>query len=207
MRSALAGLPAATNRRLRRLADRLGRTGLIGAALAATCVGYFAGSVQPLRTQIAEMRAADARTGRAPVAPPPGQDDRDRLRGFVSAFPDAHELPRLLESLYEMAQRSGIHLAQGEYRLQTADALGIANYRITLPVTGAYPRVRKFLALSLAEIPGVALTHLNLQRERIAEGQIDARVELTLYLRANEPSYARPSDDLERVSEAAEHSR
>lgn len=201
------GMLAAVRRHLHRFADGLGPLGAVGTLLATTCVGYFAGSVQPMRLQIDELRAG-LRQGHDVIVTPAGPDAQvARLDRFVTGFPESTQLSQLLGSLYKLAEHDGLRLAQGEYRLVEADALGMLQYRIVLPVSGSYPRIRHFLGSALAEIPGLALTQFNLHRERIGQGQIAADIELTLHLRSRDPAYAKRSDNLEQLSDATEQAR
>ena len=174
-------------RALRRAADRIGPVGLIGIALLATCVGYAAGSIQPMREQLDAVRSADVATA--------VRDTRDRARSlragssdelsrFAAGFPDERELSQLLAAVYAIGDREGLRLAQGEYRFVEPDALGMVQYRVTLPVVGTYPTIRRFIGATLAQIPSIAVTQINLQRERVGLGRIEARIELTLHLRA-----------------------
>ena len=169
--------------RLRRAAERLGAPGLVGAAILATCLGYYGGSLQPLAQKIEALRALQA-TGAAPRARAPQQDLAETLRQFSAAFPAEGEVAGLLKQLYGLGERAGLRLTQGEYRYVAADALGMVQYRVTLPVRGRYPEIRQFIGAALAEVPWAAVTQVHLTRERVGDGRIDARVELTLHLRA-----------------------
>lgn len=169
--------------RLRRVAERLGAPGLVGAAILATCLGYYGGSLQPLERKIDDLRALQG-TGAAPRARAPQENLAETLRQFAAAFPAEAEVAGLLRQLYGLGERAGLHLTQGEYRYVPADALGMVQYHVTLPVSGRYPQIRQFLGAALAEVPWAAVTQVHLQRERVGDGRIDARIELTLHLRA-----------------------
>lgn len=182
--AAWRALPA----RLRRGADRLGRPGLVGAAIFATCAGYYAGSIHPLAEQIDELRAT---TQRAPRAAPQTPDPAEPLLRFAAGFPEERELAQALARLYALGERAGLRLSQAEYRHGDPDVLGIVQHRIALPVGGSYPQIRQFVAALLEDLPGAAVTQLTLQRERIGQARIDARLELTLYVRAGDARVAR----------------
>jgi hypothetical protein len=173
-------------RLLRRWADRSGPLGLIGAAILATCVGYYAGSIDPQRQHLESLRAeadiassASTRPARQPVG-----DAGTRLQQFAAGFPQERELAALLGQLYAIGERESVRLSQAEYRFVEPDVLGMVQYKIQLPVVASYPALRRFVAAALSELPSLAVTQINLQRERIGQGQLDARLELTLYLRA-----------------------
>lgn len=192
--------------RLRRAAERLGAPGLVGAAILATCLGYYGGSLQPLAHKIDGLRALQA-TGAAPRARAPQEDLAETLRQFAAAFPAEGEVAGLLKQLYGLGERSGLRLTQGEYRYVAADALGMVQYRVTLPVNGRYPNIRQFIGAALAEVPWAAVTQVHLQRERVGDGRIDARIELTLHLRAGGAAVAGTTATTEPFAVAAERTR
>lgn len=192
--------------RLRRAAERLGAPGLVGAAILATCLGYFGGSLQPFAQKIDALRALQA-TGAAPRARAPQEELADTLRQFAATFPGEGEVAGLLRQLYVLGERAGLRLTQGEYRYVAADALGMVQYRVTLPVNGRYPEIRQFIGAALAEVPWAALTQVHLQRERVGDGRIDARIELTLHLRAAGAPVAGATVATEPFAVAAEKAR
>lgn len=198
-RTSLATALGACRRHLRMAADRLGTPGMIGAAVLAACVGYYAGSVRPLADQVAALDtvAAQPRRPRAPAA-----DPAEPVRRFVAAFPDEREVAPLLARLYAIGEREGVRLARAEYRFVEPDALGMVQYRLSLPVNGSYPSIRRFVGAVLGEVPWAAVTQIGLQRERIGQGRIDARIEVTLHLRAGGARHAQASDAPQRISAA-----
>ena len=170
-------------RRLRRWADQIGPVGLIGVAIIATCIGYYAGSIDPQRQHLDALRAGTAAGPETERRATPADDASSRLLQFAEGFPDEKQLSSLLGRLYEIGEREGVRLSQGEYRLIEPDALGIIQYKMVLPVVASYPNMRRFVASALTELPTLAITQINMQRERVGQGQIEARLELTLYLR------------------------
>lgn len=197
MRTPIAAPLGACRRRLRAAADRLGTPGLVGAAVLAACVGYYAGSVRPLVERIESLDAAAAQPQRPRT---PAADPAEPVRRFAAAFPDERELAPLLARLYALGERAGVRLAQAEYRFVEPDALGMVQYRLSLPVSGPYPRIRSFVGAVLSEVPWAAVTQIGLQRERVDQGRIDARIEVTLHLRAGSARHAHDADAAQRVS-------
>jgi hypothetical protein len=183
-RPALAFDAGAARRQLRRWADRIGPIGMIGVAILATCAGYFAGSIEPQRAQLQALRASLDAPPEARPARAASSDVGTQLLQFAAEFPQERDLADLLGRLYAVGEREGVRLSQGEYRFIEPDALGMVQYKIALPVVASYPAMRRFVAAALSEIPSAAITQINLQRERIGQGQLEARIEMTLYLRA-----------------------
>lgn len=193
----------ALRRRLRRAAERLGAPGMIAVAILATCAGYYGGTVLPLEQQIESMRDAGA-SGTRPAQRRPEDKSGGPLLQFVAAFPEEREAASVLAQIYALGERAGVRLAQGEYRFIGPDALGMTQYKVMLPVSGRYPSIRKFVSSVLAEVPSIAVTQVNLQRERVGQQRIDARLELTLHLRVRAATIAGDAVATEPFSVAAE---
>ncbi|NNU42339.1 hypothetical protein [Ramlibacter montanisoli] len=85
--------------------------------------------------------------------------------------------------MFAAARDSGLQLSRGEYAVVTDRQTGLVQYRITLPVRGAYTQVRAFVAAALKAVPALALDELTFERRSISETQVEARIRLTLYLR------------------------
>jgi len=182
-RPAKASDSGRARRRLRRWADQIGPVGMIGVAILATCVGYYAGSIEPQRQHLESLRAGVAAGAQVQPRATPAEDASSRLLQFAEGFPDEKQLSGLLGKLYAIGEREGVRLSQGEYRLIEPDALGMIQYKMVLPVVASYPNMRRFVASALTEMPTLAITQVNMQRDRVGQGQVEARLELTLYMR------------------------
>jgi len=80
------------------------------------------------------------------------------------------------------AQRNGLSLDKGEYRLGQDKEFRLAQYQVTFPVRGTYAQVRGFVNAVLDAVPAAALDEITLKREAIGEQNLEARVRFTLYL-------------------------
>lgn len=130
------------------------------------------------RARRAEARLAAAERGEVVVAPSP---DRD-LQAFRAALPGQPEATGDIDRLYAAADAEGLSLARGEYGLVVEPGNGLARYQILLPVRGAYPQLRRFLARALETVPALGLEDLDLQRAQASETLLEARFRMTLYL-------------------------
>jgi hypothetical protein len=110
------------------------------------------------------------------------EDPARQLQLFYGFFDTGLKLPDALARLHNAASAQGIALDQGEYRLSKDRDGGLLRYQIALPVHGAYPSIRKFVARALRELPSAALDQISFERAKIGENYIDAQVRLTLYL-------------------------
>lgn len=132
-----------------------------------------------LRTQISNQRAQIAKNKAMQTAMPAPEDN---LLDFYRRFPVHVAAPDVLEKLYTAAADAGIALEQGEYRPETAKGDKLDRYQITLPVTGSYPQIRKFIARLLVDLPAISLDGVSFQRQKIGDAQVESQIKLTLYL-------------------------
>ncbi|MNT78114.1 hypothetical protein D3C72_2173220 [compost metagenome] len=88
----------------------------------------------------------------------------------------------MIERLYRLASAERISLARGEYALGIDPKTQLARYQIVLPVRGSYPQIRGFIKGLLKQLPTLVLEDLELQRKRIGDSELNARLRMTLYL-------------------------
>lgn len=192
--------------RVRSAVERVGRAGGLGIALLFGCAVFFVAAVQPAEDELAALqaqRAADELAGRSgrPVV-----DSVAQLNEFMAFFPLADSTAHWLERLYAAAEKEQLVLAQGIYKVRGESAVGLVAYQVTLPVRGSYPQVRRFIGQVLAEVPAASLESVQFQREKSADGAIDAKVVFALHLRAGEAAKPREParDDAFRQEAGAE---
>jgi hypothetical protein len=168
-------------RRLRRILEALGAPGVIGIGVLVFCLPFYLASVAPAEREVAKRSAAAAKTTRLagqPVSAPDGAADLER---FYRRFPTLDALQSELEAIYAHARASRLQLAQGEYRLEKG--VGLAAYRVTLPVRGSYAQVRQFVGHVLKDMPTASLDAVRFDRRKAGDAQLEAQVRLTIYLR------------------------
>jgi hypothetical protein len=168
-------------RRLRRILEALGAPGVIGIGVLVFCLPFYLASVAPAEREVAKRSAAAAKTTRLagqPVSAPDGAADLER---FYRRFPTLDALQSELEAIYAHARASKLQLAQGEYRLEKG--VGLAAYRVTLPVRGSYAQVRQFVGHLLKDMPTASLDAVRFDRRKAGDAQLEAQVRLTIYLR------------------------
>jgi hypothetical protein len=168
-------------RRLRRILEALGAPGVIGVGVLVFCLPFYLASVAPAEREVAKRSAAAAKTTRLagqPVSAPDGAADLER---FYRRFPTLDALQSELEAIYAHARASKLQLAQGEYRLEKG--VGLAAYRVTLPVRGSYAQVRQFVGHVLRDMPTASLDAVRFDRRKAGDAQLEAQVRLTIYLR------------------------
>ena len=165
---------------------RLGSAGVIGIGVLVACAGFWGSALAPAEQELAAQRLALERLrARTPYQPVSTSGRAEELRRFYGLFPTPASLTDELERVHALARRSGLELAQGEYRLERP-AYGLWSYRVTLPVRGGYGQVRAFIAALLREIPTASLEGLRFERRKAAEAELDAQLRITLHLRPTE---------------------
>jgi Tfp pilus assembly protein PilO len=166
---------------------RLGKPGLAGALLLLASLAYTLTGVAPARRdlvaaqeQAARVEAvlAGVRSGRD-AAPQSAEKRRD---AFYSALPAQAEVTEWIERIYSAAEAEKLSLARGEYAQADVADTRLARYRIVLPLRGTYGQIRRFIAAAQADVPGLGLDEISVQRQSVGEGEIEANVQLSLYL-------------------------
>jgi hypothetical protein len=163
----------------------MGRPGLAGAVLLVLGAAYGAavllpgqGELQSLRERAdrADARVRALRSGSAPApAVPPAQ-------AFYATLADSDALNPQVERIYAAAAAEQLLLLQGDYARSEVAGTRLLRYRIALPVRGSYAQVRRFAAAATTEVPGLVLDEVSLKRKSVAEAQVEARVQFSLFL-------------------------
>lgn len=167
---------------------RLGPLGLAGLVLGLGAAGYAASGIAPLEERIAtlqsDIRRAEtaARSRRASKAPQPSSTS-EQLAAFYAKLPPVEDAIALVAKLNEAAVAADLKLQSAEYRLVADPAGRIARYQVSLPVTGPYPQIRKFVAGMLRAVPTASLDEIVLKRDSIQSARLEAQVKLTVFLR------------------------
>ncbi len=121
-------------------------------------------------------------------APAPRAFDAS-ARGPLSAadIPSARQRGRDLETLVEAAQRAGLALERADYSLGAATAGALTRVEATLPLTGSYAGVRRFVADVLNQLPHAALESLQLERANAQAKELQATARLVLFYSEDTP--------------------
>lgn len=120
-----------------------------------------------------------------------GRDPRDEAR---DALPALAERGKVTGKLLELLTRSGLNPGRVDYVVQS-EPLQLSRLHVSLPVTGTYPQVRRFIAQVLNQLPYAALDNLQIDRQAVGFAVVDGMqsvqvvMHLSLYFRA-EPGAA-----------------
>ncbi|GAB3468179.1 hypothetical protein GCM10027321_36340 [Massilia terrae] len=131
------------------------------------------------RTQIAHELAARAAALRVPAPPARAPD---HLAQFYKALGERRYAEQQIKTLFGLAAKNGLPLAQGEYKADYDHNTQVATYKVNLPVKGSYEAIWRFAMDALRAIPFASLDHIGFKRDTISDPQVEARLQLTLYL-------------------------
>jgi hypothetical protein len=146
---------------------------------------------QAARRQLAApalARAGVARTAMQlptqPLAPLPGipVPEPDNLAAFYATLGGRSAAEEQVRTLFALAAKNGLRLAQGEYKSAYDRNAQVWTYQVNLPVKGSYAAIWQFAFGALRTIPFASLDDIGFRRDTIGDPQVEARLRLTLYL-------------------------
>lgn len=106
----------------------------------------------------------------------------DQLAEYYRIFPEERNAPQWLKKVFALAEKNGLSLQEGEYKVMRDKVGRLLRFQMVLPVKGEYRQIRRFLAALPAEIPIIALENVQFSRESVADPAVEAQIRLTLYL-------------------------
>jgi hypothetical protein len=151
-------------------------------ALQAQQAAHDAQAVRAAAT--AAARAGVARVAAtAPVSMAPAPvSAADNLAAFYGALGERRYAEQQVKTLFGLAAKSGLSLAQGEYKSAYDRNAQVWTYQVNLPVRGSYAAIWQFAFGALRAIPFASLDDIGFRRDAIGDPQVEARLRLTLYL-------------------------
>lgn len=184
IRNSLAGIAASPYMTRRRWIFLFGWPGVAGAGLLVACLVFYGSAIRPLQSRLeaAHQVAVELQGQAQRGAKRREQTPTEQLAEFYRAFPNEKDLLSWMEKIFTLAQNQGISLDQGEYKLNRDKAGKLVRFQMVLPIKGEYPQIRKYLDSLLTEIPVVSLEHLQLERQKVGDPVLEARISLALYL-------------------------
>jgi hypothetical protein len=165
-------------------AEILGWPGILGLGLLAFVGGFYFSTYHPEQMRLDNLRseASTVEEKRAQAGGDGPKTSGDKLTAFYGFFPPSDHVADLLGKLYGIADKESVKLEQGDYRA-VRDTVGkLTHYQVTFPIKGTYSQVRKFVAAALAEVPNLTLESIQLERQKVGDSMVDAKVKLVLYL-------------------------
>lgn len=169
-----------------RLLRRLGWPGVLGTGLLVFGATMYFSALRPAASYLdglrTDVQARQREALRADATNRDGQTPTGQLARFHKALPGPTSLPDWLEKIFAVAGSQGIALDEGDYKVIPDAAGKMVRVQITFPVKSNYPQIRKFIAQLKAEIPVVALEHIQFQRQKVADPNVEAEIRLVLFM-------------------------
>ena len=159
---------------------RLGNVGAVGVILLGAALFLEFAKVQPMLAEFAELAASNEQVRMAQVIES-RETDETQVQDVMPVSPAAEAA---LRQLFMAADKAGLDLEQGEYKLVEDTGTNRRRYTLTLPVIGSYPAIHSFIARSLNDDHALALNSIEMRRETIEDSELDALLSFTLYLGA-----------------------
>jgi hypothetical protein len=163
--------------------------GALGAVLLLASAGLLFGLV-PQQEQAQAHAEASLRQARAAArlarSQPASADAALALNpqaSFLAAFPQATQRQQRLGALWRLAGQHQLALRRSEFRATADERLGLARYRISLPLEGSYTAVRGFVDEALQQDAALSLDRLRLDRSEPGSPTVRAELQLSLWSR------------------------
>lgn len=139
----------------------------------------------------AERRAAKFEVRRlTPIAPPVSPSQR-----FRDGFPVAVDRQDRLAVLLSLAAKNGLESRRSEFRLAQDRDSGLLRYTVTLPLTGPYSQIRKFVEEAQERDPALSLDRLHLRRVSSGVSAVETDLTWSFFMQpeAVSPAFSAPS--------------
>lgn len=115
-------------------------------------------------------------------------DPAQELIRFNEMLADGASLPNYLSLIDQAAVDEQLILNRGDYKLtkikqgKTLKDQSV-RYEIILPVTGEYAQIRQFIGNVLQQLPSLALSDLQINRESTLKSVVEAKLVFVLFLK------------------------
>ena len=187
----------------------LGLLGWVGAMLSVSSLAYAAIVVpqqrEEMESTVREMARLQRRLKAIETAPRSPADGRSQANS-ATELPTVKTTPEALLKLDAIARKDKLLLKRNAYTYveqaansQAANArnapaaakpaapaprpVPVVEVRIAVPVTGKYGDLRAFVAHATESLPTLALEGMSLNRESIAQSEIQAQMRFTLFVK------------------------
>jgi len=160
----------------------------IASVLAAAALAIYALATLPLNARIEQRAHEQERVRQAALESgitrlPEKTLIEERLEAFVATLGEKRMLTKFVSTVFEQAGKYDLALAQADYKLEFDKVGEYHAYQMTLPVRGAYPRLRGFVDATLAQIPSAALEDVDFTRDGIGATQAEAKLRFVFFLK------------------------
>jgi Tfp pilus assembly protein PilO len=162
--------------------QRTGRLGLSGLALLIASAVFLVSTYLPLASELDNLRGqVKSVSTRAAVENPTTAGDSGAA--LLRSLPQRGQMPALLGVLVQQAEAAHLSIDTGKYESTALKSGAVMSYKVSFPVTGPYPQVRRFIDATLVALPAAAVTELSITRKTIGDSAVEAQIRLTVFTR------------------------
>lgn len=136
-------------------------------------------------TEVMENRVAvdfASPSARPGVAGPLPRGKADS-NGFYERLPVSRAVPESIAAMHRIAQESGLAVEGAEFVQSRPAGSRLIRYDVSLVVNESYPKVKKFSARLLSELPHFGVEQLSFQRQRVGDAKAETQIRLVAYFR------------------------
>jgi hypothetical protein len=149
---------------------------LLACCVASVAVWFWFEILAPAEAQVAALQGHG--TSGADI---PRSVRRD---SFAPVLPHESSFPDVLGRLAGAAAQAGIPVDEGNYQVVRLAQEHTVRYEITLPLHLTYVQLQAFLGQLHASLPGLAVENIQLQRQKVGDEALDARLKLVQLMEA-----------------------
>jgi Tfp pilus assembly protein PilO len=132
-----------------------------------------------LRAKVAQLSALQRLQASSPEQRANQRDPRDEAR---DALPDLKQRGALVRKVLQQAEAGGLTIGRVDYAVQPEEP-GLQRLRMTMPISGNYTQLRRFIARVLNQMPQTALDGLQLDRPADQPEVLTATIRLSIFFR------------------------
>lgn len=164
---------------------QLGVGGMVGLSMLVATSMLLLFALLPAWQKLDGVEADMVRLSKVPRDQRAAQVDHSpqaTLKAFYAFLPAQNAITKLLAQLYTLAEAQELEPQKVEYVLTHSADAPYSRYQITLPVTGRYVAVRKFMANVLNEMPAAAINEVSFKRVGATGQDVEAMIRITIFL-------------------------
>lgn len=164
---------------------------IIALALLCATAAFYLWVLQPAEARLLALEQSLAGLKAASSAIPAqyrqgSKDAAAKLGAFYAFFERGDTFTDWLARLYDVAERAGVELQQGEYRQVDPEEALLTLREVTLPITGDYAKIRAFSEGVLNAVPVASLDRIAFRRQQATQSRVEAELRFTFYLPATD---------------------
>lgn len=166
---------------------------VLGLLLMALELGWQArqqASLQVQRQELAQRQQQYLLAEKTPRTSARSVDVPNDLEALDRYTVSQQEVGAVLRQIVALGTAHGVALTQSEFQTGKEGHGGLQQVQITLPVRATYAALRAFTEASLRQLPMLSMDQINMKREVIAQGSVDVRLKLSIWV---DPQKTRPS--------------